>query len=86
VSDALYEVRLRWTRTAGGAAILHGVRIQLPPEVPPIELGVPIECLDYTPEVRVQQLQPVGGRADDMTPAQVQACDDYLRRVCGMKG
>lgn len=88
MSDALYSTRLRWTRTAGGAAMLHGVRVQLPVEVPPAGLAIAgqLELLDYTPEVRVQLVQRVGCRVDDMTQAEVAACDDYLRRVCGMKG
>lgn len=66
--------------------MLHSVRVQLPAERPPLELGEPLEVLDYTPEVGVRLVQPIGDRQRDMTPAEVAACDDYLRRVCGMKG
>lgn len=82
MSDDLYSTRLRWTRARGGVALMHGVRVQLPPEVPPLDLGRAIECLDYTPEVGVRVIQPVGDRQDDMTQAEVEACDAYLRRVC----
>lgn len=85
MSDALYSTRLRWTRAAGGVAMLHGVRVQLSVERPPIELAGPVECIDYTPEVGVRLVQPLGDRQRDMTPAEIAACDDYLRRACGRK-
>lgn len=85
MSDALYSTRLRWTREAGGVAMLHGVRVSLPPEVPPalsLDPAPDVIALDYTPEVRVALIQPTAGRQRDMTMVEVAACDEYLRRVC----
>lgn len=88
MSDLLYQTRLRWTRESGGVAMLHGVRVELPAEVPPalsLDPRPELIAIDYTPEVRVSVIHAPAGRQRDMSMVEVAACDEYLRRVC-MKG
>lgn len=89
MSDLFYSSRLRWCRERGGVAMLHGVRVELPPEVPPALSLTPAPvfiAIDYTPEVGVALIQPPTDRQRDMTMVEIAACDEYLRRVCMRSG
>jgi hypothetical protein len=89
MSADLYLVALRWSPGRGGYARLYDVRIPLPAEVPPRlaiagPSGAPLdlEMVEYIPGLGVAHLRERHEAGRDMTRAEIQAADAYLRRVC----
>jgi len=79
MSMDLYSTALVWHGPRGGIAKLHGRQVVLK-EAPALP-GKRIVLIDYRPEIGERRLQRFDGPATDMTPDEVAAADDYLRRV-----
>lgn len=79
MSSALYCTRL-WWHGHGGAAKLHGCEVRL--LEPPVLAGLRLSGVDYVPEIRLQQIQPLASGWRDMLPHEVAAADALLRVLC----
>ena len=75
----LYATCLVWHKQQGGSAKLWGRRVPLI-EAPPL-LGLVLHLVEYFPEVGQRELQESTGRRRDMTQAEVEAADAFLRAV-----
>ncbi len=89
MSSELYLVQLQWSSSRGGVARLYDVRVRLPAETPPsLPLNplafrpLELEMIEYVPALGVAHLRERHQAGRDMTRAEIQACDQFLRLVC----
>ena len=75
----LYSTALVWHAQRGGVAKLWGRAIPLLEA--PLLLGLHLALVEYFPEVGQRELQESTGRRRDMTQAEVEAADEFLRAV-----
>lgn len=79
MSLSLYSTALVWHSQRGGVAKLHGRQVVLT-EAPALP-GPRLAMIDYRPEIGERRIQPFDGPARDMTQAEVDAADAFLRAV-----
>lgn len=75
----LYSTALIWHTRRGGSAKLWGRTVPLV-DAPPLP-GLRLVMVEYLPEIGQHELQEVSARRREMTPAEVEAIDAFLRAV-----